>query len=63
MRTCDFDMMFTYVYASWEGTTNDVGVFFDILTRPKVNFPWPSEEKYYLVDFGYPCKFGFLPPH
>ena len=43
MYACDFDMMFTNVYAGWKGTTNDVGVFFDTLTRPKVNFPWPSE--------------------
>ena len=35
----------------------------DALTRPKVNFLWPSEGKYYVVDSGYPCIFGFLPPY
>ncbi|KAL6336580.1 hypothetical protein AAG906_025135 [Vitis piasezkii] len=63
MCACDFDMMFTFVYASWEGTANDARVFLDALTRPEVNFPWPSEGKYYVVDSGYPCISGFLPPY
>ena len=63
MCACDFDMMFTFVYVGWKGTINDACVFLDALTRPKVNFLWPSEGKYYVVDFGYPCIFGFLPPY
>ena len=34
MCACDFDMMFTFVYAGWEGTANDARVFLDVLTRP-----------------------------
>ncbi|RVW22028.1 uncharacterized protein LOC104877720 isoform X1 [Vitis vinifera] len=63
MCACNFDMMFTFVYAGWEGTANDARVFLDALTRPEVNFPWPSEGKYYVVDSGYPCISGFLPPY
>ena len=63
MCACDFDMMFTFVYVGWKGTINDACVFLDALTRPKVNFPWPSEGKYYVVDSSYPCIFGFLPPY
>ena len=63
MCACDFDMMFTFVYVGWEGTTNDACVFLDALTRPEVNLPWPSEGKYYLVDCSYPCISGFLPPY
>ena len=50
-------------YASWEGTTNDTRVFLDALTRLEIQFPWPTKRKYYLVDLGYPCTFGFLPPY
>lgn len=63
MYECDFDMMFTFVYVGWEETVNDARVFLDALTRPEVNFPWPSEGKYYLVYSGYPCIFGFLLPY
>ncbi|RVW82916.1 L10-interacting MYB domain-containing protein [Vitis vinifera] len=48
---------------SFRGTANDARVFLDALTRPEVNFPWPSEGKYYVVDSGYPCISGFLPPY
>ena len=63
MYACDFDMMFTFVYAGWEGTTNNAHVFLDAFSRPKIQFPWPTERKYYLVDPSYPCTFGFLPPY
>ena len=63
MCSCDFDIMFTFVYAGWEGTTNDLCVFLDALTKLQVQFPWPSEGKYYLVDSGYPCTFRFLPSY
>ena len=63
MCGCDFDMIFTFVYTSWEGTMNYARVFLDVLTRPKVHFPQPSEEKYYLVDFDYTFISGFLLPY
>ena len=37
--------------------------FFYALIRPEVHFLWPTEGKYYLVDSGYLCIFGFLPPY
>ena len=36
MCTCDFDMMFTFVYFGWDGTINDACVFLDALTRLEV---------------------------
>ena len=63
MCACDFDMMFAFVYVGQEGTKNDAHVFLDVLTIPEVNFPWPNEEKYYLVDSSYPCTSEFLPPY
>ena len=56
-------MMFTFVYVGWERITNDARVFLNVLTRPKVHFPWPNERKYYLVNSGYPCISRFLPPY
>ena len=56
-------MMSTFVYASWEGTTNVVCVFLDALTRLEVHFPWPTKGKYYLIDSRYPCISRFLPPY
>ena len=38
MCTCDFEIIFTFFYASWKGNMNDVPTFLDALTRPKVNF-------------------------
>ncbi|XP_059436793.1 uncharacterized protein LOC132169855 [Corylus avellana] len=60
---CDFDMMFTFVYSGWERTTNDSRVFYDAVTRPKSEFPTPPEGHYYLVDSGFPCAKGYLPPY
>ena len=38
---CDFDMLFTFVYSGWKGTTNDSKVFLNAL-KPENNFPKPS---------------------
>ena len=43
VAVCSHDMMFTFVYSEWEGTTNDSRVFLDALTRAGNNFPYPSE--------------------
>ncbi|KAL2249896.1 UNVERIFIED_CONTAM: hypothetical protein Sindi_2463300 [Sesamum indicum] len=59
MVVCDFDLMFTYVMAGWEGSANDARVFMDCLNND-LNFPWPSNGKYYLVDSTYPNVPGFL---
>ena len=63
MCACDFDMMFTFVYVSWERTKNGAHIFLDVLTKPEVNVPWLSEGKYYLVYSSYPCISRFLPPY
>ncbi|XP_042944692.1 protein ALP1-like [Carya illinoinensis] len=63
LAACDFDMRFTFIYAGWEGTAHDARIFMDALTRPGINFPWPPEGYYYLVDSAYPCTQGFLLPY
>ncbi|XP_020549275.1 uncharacterized protein LOC110011967 [Sesamum indicum] len=54
--------MFTYVMAGWEGSANDAHVFMDCLNNDR-NFRWPSNGKYYFVDYAYPNFSGFLVPY
>ncbi|XP_062088771.1 uncharacterized protein LOC133795333 [Humulus lupulus] len=62
MAACSYNMMFTYVYAGWEGTANDSRVLLDAM-RKDDNFPMPPQGKYYVVDSGYPNMSGFLAPY
>ncbi|KAM6584315.1 hypothetical protein CsatB_011317 [Cannabis sativa] len=62
MAACSFNMMFTYVYAGWEGTANDSRVLQDAI-RKDDSFPMPPQGKYYVVDSGYPNMPGFLAPY
>ncbi|XP_062112027.1 uncharacterized protein LOC133823358 [Humulus lupulus] len=61
--SCNFEMFFTFVSARWEGTTNDSRVFIDAITKPKYMFSLPKEGEYNVLDYGFPCTKGFLPPY
>ncbi|XP_038685764.1 uncharacterized protein LOC119985544 [Tripterygium wilfordii] len=63
MAACDFDMLYIFVSAGWEGSTHDVRVFQYAISTPKLRFPMPPRGKYYLVDAGYPNRTGFLAPY
>ncbi|KAK9983014.1 hypothetical protein SO802_032539 [Lithocarpus litseifolius] len=63
MAACDFDLLFTFVMAGWEGAAHDTRIFLDAIRRQSVNFPKPPPGKYYLVDAGYPLRKGYLPPY
>ncbi|WVZ51102.1 hypothetical protein U9M48_002280, partial [Paspalum notatum var. saurae] len=57
----DFDLKFTYVLAGWEGSAHDALILADALERPKgLRVP---QGKFFLVDAGYACRPGFLPPY
>ncbi|KAF6173603.1 hypothetical protein GIB67_022962 [Kingdonia uniflora] len=46
MAICDFNMMFTYVVAGWEGVAHDARVLSETLVNPANNFPMaPSRGK------------------
>ncbi|WVZ92066.1 hypothetical protein U9M48_038161 [Paspalum notatum var. saurae] len=61
MAAVDFDLMFTYVLAGWEGSAHDALILADALERDDgLTVP---QGKYYLVDAGYAAKPGFLPPY
>ncbi|CAI9287724.1 unnamed protein product [Lactuca saligna] len=63
MAVCDFNMCFTFVWAGWEGTAHDTRIFNEALQRSDLNFPYPTGDKYYVVDAGYPNTRGYLAPY
>ncbi|XP_042753118.1 uncharacterized protein LOC111906945 [Lactuca sativa] len=63
MVVCDFNMRFTFVWAGWEGTAHDTRIFNETLQRLDLNFPYPTGDKYYIVDVGYPNTRGYLAPY
>ncbi|XP_074296828.1 uncharacterized protein LOC141627462 [Silene latifolia] len=64
MAICDFDMLFTFVEAGWEGSAHDSRILTETLAKLKGKniFPYPPEGKYYLVDAGYSNSKGYLAP-
>ncbi|XP_038678359.1 uncharacterized protein LOC119979800 [Tripterygium wilfordii] len=63
IAACDFDMLYIFVSAGWEGSAHDARVFQDAISTPELRFPMPPRGKYYLVDAGYPNRTGFLAPY
>nr|GEV39569.1 putative nuclease HARBI1 [Tanacetum cinerariifolium] len=58
---CTFDLKFTYVSSSWEGTVSDLRIVKDALTRDdKLIIP---DGKYYLVDGGLPHRSTLIAPY
>ena len=41
LAACDFDMKFTYMMTSWEGSVHDVRVLCATTNDPIYNFPHP----------------------
>ncbi|GAV75064.1 LOW QUALITY PROTEIN: DDE_4 domain-containing protein, partial [Cephalotus follicularis] len=60
---CDFNMIFTFVYAGWEGVAHDSRVLIEVMTEPSNNFPFPPPNKYYLCDAAYTNTRGFMAPY
>ncbi|XP_020266938.1 protein ALP1-like [Asparagus officinalis] len=61
LAACTFDLKFIYVLAGWEGFANDARVLKDAMSRP-YGLPLP-QNKFYLVDSGYPNRLQFLAPY
>ncbi|KAH1064040.1 hypothetical protein J1N35_029027 [Gossypium stocksii] len=56
-----FDLKFSYVLASWEGSAHDSRILIDALSRPKgLRIP---EGKYYLANAGYGIRNGYITPY
>jgi hypothetical protein len=41
LAICDFDMVFKFVYAGWEGVAHDARVLQAVVSNPDNNFPIP----------------------
>ena len=62
MGICDINMIFTYAWLGASGSTHDSLVLQYAIHGDPI-FPEPPIGKYYLVDFGYANKRGFLAPY
>ncbi|GJY20773.1 putative nuclease HARBI1 [Tanacetum coccineum] len=60
---CDFDMIFTFVWAGWEGIAHDSRVLTEVVHNPTSGFPLPPPNKYYLCDATYANTRGFMAPY
>ncbi|KAK5811248.1 hypothetical protein PVK06_026572 [Gossypium arboreum] len=56
-----FDLKFSYVLASWEGSAHDSRIISDALSRPRGLRI--LEGKYYLADAGYGIRNGYITPY
>jgi DDE superfamily endonuclease len=59
LGVCDFDMIFSYVLAGWEGSAHDGRVLADAATK---HLPLPAD-RYYLGDAGYALSRFVLTPY
>ncbi|GAV83467.1 LOW QUALITY PROTEIN: DDE_4 domain-containing protein, partial [Cephalotus follicularis] len=59
---CDFNMIFTFVYAGWEGVAHDSRVLTEVMAIPSNNFPFTPPSKYYLCDVAYTNTREFMAP-
>ncbi|KAL7597637.1 hypothetical protein Lser_V15G22777 [Lactuca serriola] len=63
LAICDFNMMFTFVVAGWEGIAHDSRILSEALANPHAPFPLPPPDKYYLCDAAYANIRGFMAPY
>ncbi|XP_074373632.1 uncharacterized protein LOC141713981 [Apium graveolens] len=60
---CDFNMIFTFVWAGWEGVAHDSRILTEVVADIDSGFPLPPPNKYYLCDAAYANTRGFLTPY
>ncbi|KAL8102018.1 hypothetical protein AgCh_033791 [Apium graveolens] len=59
----DFNMIFTFVWAGWEGVAHDSRLLTEVVADIDSGFPLPPPNKYYLCDAAYANTRGFLTPY
>ncbi|GAV87383.1 LOW QUALITY PROTEIN: DDE_4 domain-containing protein, partial [Cephalotus follicularis] len=59
---CDFNMIFTFVYAGWEGVAHDSRVLTEVMAESSNNFSFPPPN-YYLCNAAYTNTRGFMAPY
>ncbi|XP_076896251.1 uncharacterized protein LOC143549161 [Bidens hawaiensis] len=63
LAICDFNMIFTFLVAGWEGVAHDSRILSESLTNTNALFPFPPSDKYYLCDVAYAHTRGFMAPY
>ncbi|XP_043710582.1 uncharacterized protein LOC122659544 [Telopea speciosissima] len=63
LAACDFDMKFTYILSSWEGSASDAPILDDAIHREGGGKLVVPRGKFYLVDVGFANQSGFLRPY
>ncbi|XP_035831514.1 uncharacterized protein LOC110866365 isoform X1 [Helianthus annuus] len=63
LAICDFDIIFTFVWAGWEGIAHDSRVLKEVAFNPTSGFSFPPPDKYYLCDAAYTNTRGFMTPY
>ncbi|KAK9050246.1 hypothetical protein SSX86_030784 [Deinandra increscens subsp. villosa] len=63
LAICDFNMIFTFIVAGWEGVAHDSRILSEALSDLDAPFPFPPPEKYYLCDAAYAHTRGFMAPY
>ncbi|CAN6178770.1 unnamed protein product [Urochloa humidicola] len=58
-----WDDRIIFADAGTPGSTHDQRALSSDIRRYRFTFPRPSFGKYFLVDSGYSCRYGFLPPY
>ncbi|KAL1349288.1 hypothetical protein AAHE18_07G145900 [Arachis hypogaea] len=54
LAVCDLDMLYTFIYSGWEGTTNDSRVLIEVFSSNANMY------QFYLVNSGFPNMLGYL---
>ncbi|GKB49140.1 putative nuclease HARBI1, partial [Tanacetum coccineum] len=63
LAICDFNMIFIYIVARWEGMAHDARILNEALDDPIYEFPNSPSDKYYLCDAAYRHTCGFMAPY
>ncbi|GKB33296.1 putative nuclease HARBI1 [Tanacetum coccineum] len=63
LAICDFNMMFTFLVAGWEGVAHDSRILSEAIRNQNAPFPLPPPDKYYLCDAAYAHTRGFMAPY
>ncbi|XP_076884009.1 uncharacterized protein LOC143533002 [Bidens hawaiensis] len=63
LAICDFNVIFTFIVAGWEGVAHDSRILLEAFSDPHVSFPFPPPEKYYLYDVAYAHTQRFMAPY
>ncbi|XP_023760234.1 uncharacterized protein LOC111908652 [Lactuca sativa] len=63
LAICDFNIIFTFVMAGWEGVAHDSRILSEAVADPQASFLFPPPDKYYLCDVAYAHTRGFMAPY